>query len=100
MLAALLAALSLAQVAGPDTMIVSGPTGVTTNASPTFAFTSPVAGATFQCSLDEGVFVTCVSPFIAQPLAAGDHTFAVRAIDAAGNVDASPATRSFTRKSR
>jgi hypothetical protein len=95
MLVALLATLTLAQVAGPDTMIVSGPPGVTTNASPTFAFASPVAGATFQCSLDEGAFAACASPFTAPPLAAGDHTFAVRALDAAGNADPTPATDAF-----
>jgi hypothetical protein len=95
MLPALLAALTLAQVAGPETTIVSGPPGVTTNATPTFAFSSPDPAATFQCSFDGGVFVVCASPVIAQPLAAGDHTFAVRAIDAASNVDATPATDSF-----
>jgi hypothetical protein len=95
MLPVLLATLTLAQAAGPETTIVSGPPGVTTNASPTFAFTSSAPAATFQCSLDEGIFAPCASPFIAQPLAAGAHTFAVRSIDAAGNVDATPATSSF-----
>jgi hypothetical protein len=95
MLGVLLAALALAQVAGPDTTIVSGPPGITTNASPTFAFASPVAGATFQCSLDEGAFAACASPFTAPSLAAGDHTFAVRALDAAGNADPTPATEAF-----
>lgn len=95
MLPILLAALTLAQVAGPDTTIVSGPPGITTNASPTFAFASPVAGATFQCSLDGGAFAACASPFTTAPLAAGDHTFSVRALDAAGNADPTPATDSF-----
>ena len=95
MLPVLLATLTLAQAAGPETTLVSGPPGVTTNASPSFAFTSPDPAATFQCSLDEGVFAACASPFTAQPLAAGDHSFAVRAIDAAGNADPTPATASF-----
>jgi hypothetical protein len=95
MLPVLLAALTLAQAAGPDTTIVSGPPGVTTNASPTFAFASPVAGVTFQCSLDDGAFAACASPFTAPPLAAGDHTFAVRAVDAAGNADPTPAMDDF-----
>lgn len=95
MLPLLLATLTLAQAAGPDTMIVSGPPAVTTNASPAFTFASPTPGATFQCSLDEGVFAACASPFTAPPLAAGTHTFAVRAIDAAGNADATPATDAF-----
>jgi hypothetical protein len=95
MLAALLVTLTLAQAAGPDTMIVSGPPGVTTNASPTFAFASPVPGVAFQCSLDDGAFAACASPFTAPPLAAGDHAFAVRAVDAAGNADPTPATDAF-----
>jgi hypothetical protein len=95
MLPLLLATLTLAQAAGPDTMIVSGPPAVTTNASPAFAFASPTPGAAFQCSLDGGAFAACASPFTAPPLAAGTHAFAVRALDAAGNADATPATDSF-----
>jgi len=95
MLPLLLATLTLAQAAGPDTMIVSGPPAVTTNASPAFTFASATPGATFQCSLDDGAFAACASPFTVPPLAAGDHTFAVRALDAAGNADPTPATDAF-----
>jgi hypothetical protein len=95
MLPALLATLALAQAAGPETTLVSGPPAVTTNASPTFAFAASVAGATFQCSLDEAAFAACASPFTAPSLAAGAHTFAVRALDAAGNADPTPATAAF-----
>jgi hypothetical protein len=93
MLTALVAALALAQAA-PDTTIVSGPPGVTTNASPTFAFTSPDPAAAFECSLDGAAFAPCQSPFTAPALAAGAHTFAVVAEDA-GGVDPTPATASF-----
>ena len=95
MLPLLLATLTLAQAAGPDTTIVSGPPAVSTNASPTFVFASPTPGAAFQCSLDDGAFAACASPFTVPPLAAGPHSFAVRALDAAGNADATPATDAF-----
>lgn len=92
MLPLLLAAFALA---APDTTIVSGPPAVTTNASPTFAFTASDPAAGFQCSLDDADFTACASPFTAPALAGGGHTFAVRAVDAAGEADATPATASF-----
>jgi hypothetical protein len=42
--------------------------------------------AEFECSLDEASFATCTSPATYGPLAAGPHSFEVRAIDEAGNV--------------
>src|SRR6185295_16126391 len=47
------------------------------------------------CRVDAQVFSACTSPFTTATLSDGPHTFDVRAIDAAGNVDASPASRSF-----
>ena len=94
MLAPLLAALVLAQ-APPETTIVSGPPAVTSAASPTFAFTASVPAATFQCSLDDGDFAACASPYTAPALSDGPHTFAVRAVDAAGNPDPTPAQAGF-----
>ena len=42
---------SRVDTAPPDTQITSGPSGLTNNASPSFAFSSE-AGASFQCRLD------------------------------------------------
>ena len=47
--------------------------------------------ATFSCSLDGAGFTPCDSSTRYQDLEPGWHTLAVRAVDAAGNVDPSPA---------
>jgi len=80
----------------PDTHITSGPTGAVGVASAMFTFTSTEPNATFTCSLDGGAMAACTSPYSAMMLPQGPHTFAVAAIDGAGNVDATPATASWT----
>ena len=80
----------------PDVEIVSGPSGVTGDASPTFGFASADA-ATFECRVDGGPFGACSGPGTAHVtgrLDDGDHSFSVRATDAAGN--SALAGRSFT----
>ncbi|WP_028065844.1 MopE-related protein [Solirubrobacter soli] len=57
---------------------------------------SEPTGATFECSLDGAPFAACASPVSLDGLAPGRHTFAARAIDRAGNVDATPAVRTWT----
>lgn len=52
-------------------------------------FTSE-AGARFECKLDRRPYANCVPPK-ALKLKVGKHVFRVRAIDAAGNVDPTPA---------
>jgi hypothetical protein len=80
----------------PDTAITAGPSGSTATTDASFAFSSTESGSTFQCSLDGAAYQPCTSPTTYQGLAAADHAFAVRAIDAAGNVDPTPATRAWT----
>ena len=80
----------------PDTTITSGPSGVSSTATPTYTFTASEAPASFQCRVDGAPFAACSSPHTTTPLANGVHTFSVRAIDAAGNTDATPAQRSTT----
>lgn len=85
----------------PQTTIDSGPTGTVSQASQTFGFSSSEASSTFRCRLDgpgltTGTEGACQSPKEYAGLADGSYTFTVYAVDAAGNPDATPATRSFT----
>jgi hypothetical protein len=82
----------------PDTQILSGPMGQSAMQTATFTFDSPNAGpnATFECSLDSPVFLPCSSPDTMNNLPEGSHTFQVRVRSAAGSVDPSPATRTWT----
>jgi hypothetical protein len=80
----------------PDTTIGSGPSGYVKSTSAIFSFSSSEAGSTFQCSRDGSAFAACTSPkSYPGPLGQGSHTFRVQAKDAAGNADATPATRSW-----
>jgi hypothetical protein len=62
----------------------SNPSG----ASVQFNFTNSEPGTTAQCRLDSGAWTTCTAPVTYSGLAAGSHTFTVRANDAAGNISA------------
>ena len=81
----------------PETTIGSGPSdgSYVKNTSASFSFSSSKAGSTFQCSRDGASFSACTSPKSYSSLSQGNHTFQVRAIDKAGNIDASPASRSW-----
>jgi hypothetical protein len=80
----------------PETTIASGPSGSTTATTASFGFASSEAGSTFACRIDAGSWGPCGSPQGYSGFATGDHQFSVRATDAAGNTDTSPATRSWT----
>ena len=82
----------------PDTTINAGPANgsTTTDRTPTFGFAASEAGSSFRCRVDGGAFAPCATPFTTALLGSGSHTFAVAAVDAAGNPDATPAARTFT----
>jgi hypothetical protein len=80
----------------PETMIDSGPEATTISADATLVFSASEPDSTFECSLDGAAFAGCVSPVGLTGLAVGAHTFAVHAIDLAGNVDTTPASYSWT----
>ncbi|HEY5816621.1 MAG TPA: hypothetical protein VIS95_09845 [Solirubrobacterales bacterium] len=60
-----------------------------------FRFVSSEAGSTFECKLDKKKFKPCRSPKKYKRLKPGKHVFQVRAVDAAGNRDKTPAKRKF-----
>jgi len=79
----------------PNTTITTNPTNPSNSSSASFSFTGNDAGsgvASFECQLDGGSFSTCTSAQNYMGLSDGSHTFQVRAIDNAGNVDPSPAS--------
>ena len=81
----------------PDTAITSGPAEGATVEAPTAAFGfASEPGAAFECRLDGGAWTGCGAPQAYGPLAVGPHRFEVRARDAVGNTDSSPAARAWT----
>jgi hypothetical protein len=81
----------------PNTTIDSNPPAVDNDSTPTFTFSSSESGSTFECRIDGGSWSSCASPHTVSPaLTEGSHTFDVRATDAAGNTDATPASYTWT----
>ncbi len=80
----------------PQTTIQSGPPDPSSSGSATFAFISNELGSSFACSLDGAPFAACTSPTQYTGLSTGPHGFSVRATDASGNADPTPATWSWT----
>jgi Tol biopolymer transport system component len=76
----------------PETKIDSGPSGPAAR----FDFSSDEPSSTFECRIDAQPWRPCSSPWTAANLSQGLRVFWVRAIDRAGNADATPASRSFT----
>jgi hypothetical protein len=62
----------------------------------TFTFAANEPAQSFACGLDGGPQVPCTSPHSYAGVSDGPHVFAVAATDQAGNVDATPASRSWT----
>jgi hypothetical protein len=56
--------------------------------------------SSFLCRLDKAPFKPCSSPRSYKHLKAGKHTFKVKAVDAAGNVDQTPAVARFKSAAR
>jgi hypothetical protein len=79
----------------PETTIDSGPSGTLSSSSASFTFSSNETGGTFWCKLDAGTFAACTTPKTYDGLSNGSHTLEVRATDAAGNTDATPASRTW-----
>jgi hypothetical protein len=76
------------------TLTATPSTSPTSSTSQSFSFTSTVPGAKFECKLDAAAFATCTSPKSYTDLAAGSHSFQVRAVDKSKTSD--PASYSWT----
>ncbi len=81
-----------------DTAIPASPTNVDVR-NLTFHGVDPAPGTaiTLECRLDGGAWFTadCDGDYTTSSLPEGNHTFDVRAIDAAGNVDPTPASSTW-----
>jgi hypothetical protein len=81
----------------PDTTITKAPPKKTKKKRVQFAFeSSEPAGATFQCKLDGRPYKPCTSP-LTRRVSVGKHKFRVIALDAASNLDPTPAKHAFRR---
>jgi hypothetical protein len=79
----------------PQTKIKSGPKGHTNSSKAKFKFSASEGGSVFFCRLDGKAWTSCKSPRTYEHLKPGQHTFRVKARDKAGNLDQSPAKRSW-----
>ena len=75
----------------PDTHLHTHTARVTAARRAVFELHSSEERSTFECRLDARAWTPCRSPKVYRRLDAGRHTFRVRAIDAAGNADPTPA---------
>ena len=82
----------------PETTLGVTPNSTTSSLVASFEFsgTDSLTSVTFECSVDGGSYVSCASPFSTSTLSVGSHTFAVRAVDAVGNIDPTPASYTWT----
>jgi acid phosphatase type 7 len=83
----------------PQTTITNPPSGSVIGTTATFEFTSNEPNSTFKCKLVgwDSTRTTCSSPKTYTALTVGStYTFKVWAKDAAGNIDPTPSTLTFT----
>jgi hypothetical protein len=81
--------------AAPETTITAAPGEFTNHKASVFEFVADEEDVIFECSIDAEPPATCASPFT-RALDDGPHTFSVRAVDAAGNGDDTPAEHLWT----
>jgi hypothetical protein len=61
-----------------------------------FVFSSNELGTSFECNLDNAGWAPCATPEAYSEVGVGSHQLLVRAIDAAKNIDTTPAVRTWT----
>ncbi|MEZ5270336.1 MAG: Ig-like domain repeat protein [Microthrixaceae bacterium] len=80
----------------PETVIDSGPDALVNTSDATITFSSPDAGVTYECRLGAEDFAPCNSPRTFNGLGDDSYTFAVRAVNAGGLADPTPASTTWT----
>ena len=81
-------------VVRPQTAIDAAPDALTTDNTPSFDFSSPQTGTTFECKVDAGAYSACTSGFTTSTLSDGNHTVLVRAVKGSLK-DPTPAASTF-----
>lgn len=81
---------SVDSVAPPAPVLTTRPSNPTSNATNVFAWTDSEVGVEFQCSLENGAWTACATPYtwVIDTTNNQQHQFAVRALDGAGNASA------------
>lgn len=79
----------------PNTVIDGHPANPTEHTTAAFTFHGTET-ATFRCSLDSAAYTACTSPTTYTGLIRRSHIFRVKASDAAGNTDPTPAVYAWT----
>jgi len=80
----------------PETRFVVTEPDPTDDPTGEFEFGSDDPDATFECRVDGAPFAPCPAVFTTASLEDGEHRIEVRAIDAVGNVDPTPAVYTWT----
>lgn len=79
-----------ADTTAPQTRIVKKPKRKSRVRRAKFSFSSSESGSTFRCKLDDGAYRDCRGSYTKR-VKPGKHVLRVKAVDAAGNADATPA---------
>lgn len=85
-----------ADTVAPQTRILGGPVGTVRATRAAFRFTSSEGGGAFECRLDARPWGRCAPATLFRALREGRHQVRVRALDAAGNTDPTPAVRRWS----
>ena len=80
----------------PNTVLDSTPGDPSGANDAVFEFSANEGGSTFECQLDGTGWQSCTSPQAYPTIVVGPHLFEVRATDAAGLTDPTPAAYSWT----
>jgi hypothetical protein len=80
----------------PTTSLDTSASDPSNDPSAAFTFSSNDDAANFECRVDGSPWSACTSPSVPGGVQDGPHTFAVRALDAVGTYDETPAESSWT----